>query len=114
MSCPFRTEKVNEARGHLMYTNDSISGLCNFLKTTPENALKKMFVAGDFTDGHLRLILKVCRAAPEAEFMTYFNDEKLPQMFKLSPGEKKAQENFWPVCKKKFEQMGLIVAGKAA
>lgn len=90
-----------------MYSNEDIASVHGFLKSTPEGSLRKMLVGGNLSDVHFRLLLKIARNCTDGDFASAFNSETLPPM-RLSPGEIKAKEGFWGVCKAKLNEMGLL------
>ena len=96
-----------------MYSNEDIANLCNYLKQTPEGALRKMLVGADLTDGHFRLLVKLAKGADEAAFIECFNSEGFGQL-RLSAKEVPLKDNFWAICKKKVISLGLISAEKKA
>lgn len=96
-----------------MYSNDEISSLYSYLANTPEGPLRKMLLGGDVTDAHVRVLAKLAKGAPEADFVSAFNAENFGSL-RLSPNEKKISENFWPVCKAKLSSLGLLQSSKAA
>ncbi len=96
-----------------MYSNDDISSLHNFLSQTPEGALRKMLMGGEVTETHFRVLVKLAKGGPEAEFIENFNSEGFGKL-KLSTNENKVKDNFWPICKKKLSSLGLLGQPKAA
>jgi hypothetical protein len=96
-----------------MYSNDDIASLYNFLNQTPEGALRKMLQGGEVTDIHFRLLVKLAKGADEANFIECFNAENMGQL-RLSAKEIPLKDNFWPICKRKLESLGLLKATKAA
>jgi hypothetical protein len=96
-----------------MYSKEDVTGVYNFLKDTPEGNLRKMLVAGSFTDAHFRLIMKMVKNSPEADFVAAFENETVPK-FAMSPAEGKIKEGIWPAIKSKMASMGLLGLNKAA
>lgn len=97
-----------------MYSESDISSVRNFIASTSEGNLRKMLVGGDMTDVHLRLLIKLAKGSSEADFINQFNNETFGQL-KLGKAEKAINETFWPVCKKKLENVGLLnLTAKAA
>ena len=96
-----------------MYSNDEVTGVYGFLKSTGEGNLKKMLVNGKFTDNHLKILLKIVRGVTESEFVVHFEQSTFPKI-KLSPPEIALKETFWPQATQAFAQMGLLTQKKAA
>jgi len=98
-----------------MYSDQDIIGVLGFLKSTPESSLRKMLVSGELSDVHFRLLMKIAKQGPEADFVSSFQGDSLPKL-RLSPAEIKIKEHFWKVCKAKLAGTGLlsINAPKAA
>jgi hypothetical protein len=90
-----------------MHSDQDITSARDFIHSTPENSLRKMLVGGELTEVHFRLLMKLVKGSPVAEFITLFQTETLPKI-RLSPAEIKIKEHFWPVCKKKLSAMGLL------
>lgn len=99
--------------GARMYTQDDAVNVCGFIKNTPEGSLRKMLVSGPLTDQHFRLLVKLAKGGPEADFTDAFLNESMGKL-KLNGKELALKETFWPICKSKMEALGLIVAVKAA
>jgi hypothetical protein len=95
-----------------MYSQEDIKMLHGFLKSTGEGNLKKMLVGGKFTDAHLRILLKVARAVPEAEFITLCESEGFPKV-KFNAGELAVKEGFWPIACDACCKVGLLTAPAA-
>ncbi len=96
-----------------MHTPEEIKLLCDFLKQTPEGNLRKMLVATDLTDAHFRLLMKLAKGGPEADFVEAFTKEDMGKL-RLSAKEAPLKETVWPVCKKKLVALGLLPAEKKA
>ncbi len=94
-----------------MHTPEEIISVCEFLKQTPEGSLKKMLVAGDVTEAHFRLLMKLAKGGPEADFVEAFTKEDMGKM-RLSSKEAPLKETLWPVCKKKLMALGLLPPDK--
>lgn len=96
-----------------MYSNDELTGLYQFLKSTGEGPLRKMLVEGKMTDTHMNLLLKVVRGCDESQFVEHFNNETFPKV-KMNAGEMAIKELFWAPCRAAFTKVGLIQPVKAA
>lgn len=90
-----------------MYSESDIISVYSFLKDTPEGPLRNMLVGGAMTDGHFRLLMKIVRSCPQAQFIESFNNESVPKV-KLTPAEYPLRENLWPLAKEKFVSLGLL------
>ncbi len=91
----------------MMITKDDIVGVCDYLKNTPEQPLRKMMIAADFSEVQFRLLLKLAKGSAEAEFISAFELENFGKL-KLKPDEIQIREVFWPLAKKKLGQIGLL------
>jgi hypothetical protein len=96
-----------------MYSNEDIKMLHGFLKSTGEGNLKKMLVGGKMTEVHLRMLLKVARAVPEADFITLFETDAFPKV-KMNGPEQAIKEGFWAVIGEACCKVGLLTAAKKA
>ncbi len=90
-----------------MYTNDDITNLVGFIKQTPESSLRKMMVLGPLTDAHFRILMKLAKGGPEADFVDAFQNESMGKL-RLSPKEAPLKDAFWGICKAQFQTMGLL------
>ncbi len=90
-----------------MASHDDMVGLIDYLKSTPEGALRKMLVSGKLTDAHFRLLMKLAKNSSEADFINAFEKEEIPKM-KLSLTEHQIRETFWGPCKAAFMATGLL------
>ncbi len=97
----------------MSFSNDEVSGVHTFLKSTPESHLKNMLVSGPLTDIHFKLLVKLARTCSEADFISAFESESFGSVRLKSP-EIKIQENFWPVCKGQLSTLGLLSANVKA
>lgn len=95
-----------------MYSHEDLRSVYGFLKTTNEAGLKGMLLGGKMTETHLRLLLKVVRAVPEAEFITHFEADTFPKV-KMAAADLAIKEQFWKVCTDACAKVGLISAQKA-
>ena len=96
-----------------MYSNNDVSGVYSFLNSTPEGNLRKMLVGGEMTEAHFRLLIKMSKNCKENEFIDMFMNDGFEKVT-VTPRETPLKEFFWPICKKKFEGMGLLSLTKAA
>lgn len=96
-----------------MHSPEEIKSVCDFLKQTPEGSLRKMLVAGEVTDAHFRLLMKLVKGGPESDFVDAFTKEDIGKL-RLSPKEAPLKDTLWPVCKKKLIALGLLPADKKA
>lgn len=94
-----------------MFSKDDIMGVCTYLKSTPEGVLRKMMVGPEMTEVHFRLLLKMAKGGPEAEFMDAFESENFGKI-KLQTPEVKIKEHFWVIAKKQLTKMGLLSINK--
>lgn len=95
----------------MSHNPEEILSVCNFLKQTPEGNLRKMLVAAELTEAHFRILMKLAKGGPEADFVEAFQNENMGKL-RLPTKEAPLKENFWPICKKKLMSMGLL--GKEA
>lgn len=92
------------------------SGLYQFIKQTPEGALRKMLVDNKtFTEPHFNLLMKVTRTCDEGQFCKSFEGKNYPKI-RFSPAEEKLREKFWGECESWLCGRGLLakVAVKTA
>lgn len=94
-------------------SNDEVSGVYTFLKSTPEVHLKSMLVDDALTDSHFKLLIKMARSCTEADFISAFESESFGGL-RLKAPEIKIQESFWAICKVKFSTLGLLSSTQAA
>lgn len=100
--------------GYMTYSPEEIMSVCNFLKQTPEGSLRKMLIDQSLTDAHFRLLMKLVKGGPEAEFIEAFQNESMGKL-RLNAKEMPLKEILWGVCKKKLVSLGLLpTATKAA
>ena len=95
-----------------MFSDTDIQSVYDFMKDTPEAPLRKMMVGGEMTEAHFRMMLKVVRGCGAPEFIEAFKAESIPKL-RLSPAEYPLKETLWPVCKRKLESLGLLIASTA-
>ena len=89
-------------------THYDLPGLYQFLTTTPEPGLRKMFVDGKpMTDVHFSLLMKIVRAGGESQFCSWIEASDFPKV-KFSPNEHKIKEKFWADCFQTFESRGIL------
>lgn len=96
-----------------MFSHDDVSGVYSFIKSTPESHLRKMLVAGDLTELHFKLLLKLGKHGSEESFIQSCQNEGFEGL-RLNAQEIGIKEKFWPVCWSKFVSMGLLQKAKAA
>ena len=85
-----------------------LPGLYQFLSSTPEQGLRKMFVDGKpMTEGHFNLLMKMVRACNEPSFCQHIEQGDWPKI-KFSANDLKLRENFWSDCFKAFESRGIL------
>lgn len=90
-----------------MNNSDDALTICNFLKQTPEAGLRKMLVDKSLTEAHFRILMKLAKGCPEAEFVDAFTKDTMGKL-RLSPKEAPLKDTFWSVCLAKFVGLGLI------
>lgn len=90
-----------------MYSQDELSTLYGFLKSTSENNLRKMVLGGRMTESHFKMMMKVVRATTEPEFIQCFESGSIPKI-KLTPPEHGLKEALWPICAEAFARVGLL------
>lgn len=90
-----------------MYSDQDVSGVLEFIKSTPESSLRKMLMAGEMTEVHFRLLMKIAKQGAESDFVAAFQSDTLPKL-RLNPAEIKIKEHFWKVCKQKLAATGLL------
>ncbi len=84
------------------------NGLYQFLRQTPEGALRKMLVDNkSFTEPHFNLLMKVTRTSDEAQFCKNFEGQSFPRI-RFSPAEEKLKEKFWADCQTCFLSRGVL------
>ena len=96
-----------------MFSNDELTGLFSFLKSTGEGNLRKMLVADKMTEAHFKILMKIVRQCDEAQFIDHFSNESFPKV-KLTGPEMALKETFWAPCRTAFCKVGLIKKKKAA
>lgn len=85
-----------------------LPGLYQFLSSTPEQGLRKMFVDGKpMTEVHFNLLMKYVRACNEHEFCEHVEKGDWPKV-KFSANEIKIRETFWTECFKTFSSRGIL------
>lgn len=87
--------------------------LHSFLVNTPEGALRKMLIAGPFTDVHFNMLLKFAKNAPENEFCDHFYNGTFPKL-KYNAKEIVLKEKFWEICVNALNQHGLLSPAQKA
>lgn len=97
----------------MVISNDDILGIVTFVKSTPEGNLIRMLKDKEMTEVHIRLLIKLAKNSKDEDFIKSFNDELVPNI-KMSNAEHTIKEKFWPICKSKLINMGLIAIPKAA
>ncbi len=95
------------------YSPDVVKGVYDFLKQTPEGSVRKMLCVGPLTDGHFRLLMKLVKGGPEAEFIDAFNKNDMGKL-RLNPKEAPLKDGFWKIVKGQLASTGLLPTGKAA
>ena len=90
-----------------MYSQDELSTLYGFLKSTSEGNLRKMVLGGRMTEAHFKMLMKVVRATTEPEFVQCFEAGNYPKI-KLSVPEHALKEALWPICAEAFARVGLL------
>jgi hypothetical protein len=90
-----------------MYSQDELSTLYGFLKSTSEGNLRKMVLGGRMTEAHFKMLMKVVRATTEPEFIQCFDSASYPKI-KLTPPEHNLKESLWPICAEAFSRVGLL------
>jgi len=91
----------------MAYSEETVLGVCNFLKQTPEGNLRKMLVGGELTEAHFRILMKLAKGGPEGDFTEAFQNESMGKL-RLSTKEAPLKENFWRICKAKLKSLGLL------
>lgn len=91
----------------MSHGSDEILSVCAFLKQTPEGNLRKMLVDSKLTEAHFRILMKLAKGGAESDFVEAFTSESMGKL-KLSAKEIPLRDNFWPVCKSKLTQLGLL------
>ncbi len=85
-----------------------LPSLHQFLMSTPESGLRKLFVdQKPMTDIHFNMLMKVVRASTEDAFSGYVEMNDFPKI-KYSPNEIKLKENFWKDCFLTFSSRGIL------
>lgn len=92
-----------------MYSQDELSTLYGFLKSTSEGNLRKMVLGGRMTEAHFKMMMKVVRATTEPEFIQCFEQANYPKI-KFTPPEHGLKEALWPICAEAFARVGLLSA----
>ncbi|MFN3696287.1 MAG: hypothetical protein ACK4VO_02505 [Pseudobdellovibrio sp.] len=87
--------------------------LYQFLLNTPESALRKMLVSGQFTEVHFNMLMKFARSGSENDFCNHFYNATFPKL-KYNAREIVLKEKFWDVCTKALNQHGLLSPAQKA
>src|SRR5690606_27982526 len=90
-----------------MYSNEDISSLYSYLAHTPDGPLKKMLVGGEFTETHFRGLSKLAKSGTEPDCIDCVTAEGVGKM-RMSSAEAAVKETFWPICKDKCAELGLL------
>lgn len=90
-----------------MHSETDISSVYDYLKDTPESALRKMMVGQDFNENYFRVLMKIVRGCSQNEFIEVMNAETIPKV-RLTPAEVPLKEHIWPLTKKKLSLLGLL------
>jgi hypothetical protein len=96
-----------------MFSNDELTGLYNFLRSTGEGNLRKMLIDPKMTDKHFNVLMKIVRQCDESQFIEHFSNETFPKV-KLSAPEMALKETFWAPCRSSFMKVGLLSQQKVA
>lgn len=85
-----------------------LSGLYQFLHSTPEKGLRKMLIdPKTFSEVHFQLLMKVVRGCDEPSFVTHYEKADFPKM-RFGNAEEKVREKFWKDCESCFLQRGIL------
>jgi len=85
-----------------------LPGLYQFLISTPEQGLRKMFVDNKpMSDAHFNLLMKIVRACDESSFCRHVEGGDWPKV-KFTANDLKIRESFWRDCFKTFESRGIL------
>ena len=87
-----------------MFSQDDISTLYGFLRSTSEQNLKKMLLGGQMNEAYFKVLMKVVRATTEAEFIQHFEAASFPKI-KMSAQEIPMKETLWPICAGAFVRL---------
>jgi hypothetical protein len=102
---------------HLVHhAPDEVAGFHGYLVQTPEGPLRKMLLSAGktpLTEPQFRLLLKLAKGCPEADFVKCFNEEGFGTL-RLSTKEGALRETFWPMVKASAQSLGLLGAGQKA
>lgn len=96
-----------------MHALNEVNSVYEFINNTAEGNLRKMLVNDQMTDAYFRVFLKIGKLYTQADFVEAFTGETIPRM-KLSPKEREIKETFWPICKKRLEDLGFLNMSQAA
>lgn len=94
-------------------SDETIKGIYEFLKHTPEGSLRKMLCTGDLTDAHFRLLMKLVKGGPDADFVEAFHSGGMGKL-RLNPKESPLRDTFWNIVRARLVATGLLPSGKAA
>lgn len=93
---------------------DTIKGIYEFLKHTPEGSVRKMLCTGDLTDAHFRLLMKLVKGGPDTDFVDAFTKKDMGKL-RLNPKESPLRDRFWDIVRARLSATGLLpTGGKAA
>lgn len=96
----------------MSYSNDEVSGVYTFLRSTPESHLKNMLMGSRVSEVHFKLLVKLARTCSESDFVSAFEAESFPGV-RLKAPEIKIQESFWSDCKEQLVTLGLLSTANA-
>lgn len=96
-----------------MYSMYDGNLLYSFLSNTPESALRKMLVAGAFSEVHFNMLMKFVKSGSENDFCENFYNASFPKL-KYNAKEIVLKEKFWEICTEALNKHGLLSPAQKA
>lgn len=105
---------MSESSSTVDPSSETLKGIYEFLKHTPEGSLRKMLCTGEMTEAHFRLLLKLVKGGPDTDFIDAFSKNDMGKL-RLNPKESPLRERFWAIVRERLATTGLLpTGGKAA
>ncbi len=105
---------MSESSGTVDPSGETLKGIYEFIKHTPEGSLRKMLCTGEMTDAHFRLLLKLVKGGSDTDFIDAFNKSDMGKL-RLNPKESPLRDRFWAIVRGRLAATGLLpTGGKAA
>ncbi len=94
-------------------SDETIKGIYEFLKHTPEGSVRKMLCTGDLTDAHFRLLMKLVKGGPDSDFIEAYHNNSMAKL-RLNPKEAPLRDTFWNIVRARLVATGLLPTDQAA